>query len=332
MAGDRCQKKMAYRFSTICAIYIDLRQSGAAVLQYFFGTIAGYNPGTSRVLPPGMIVADCPVYIENIENIENSNSTCNLLEERNFMKAIVLAAGRGSRLGIYTADRPKTLVDVGGKALLQRNLENIKGAGFEKVALVLGYRHEMIEEHLERHFPRDFYKVILNPDYTRGSGSSLMCAAEEFEGDVVIIESDLLYHPGVLMRMANGNGENAMAMGNFNHGRREVKLYLDAKRIRHAAWGEPDDQNAAGDWVGFTRLSPICSRALKEMLLAADPEQGKEFHYEDFIFRLIAQFPFNPVYIQDLPWIEIDNAQDYERARQEIGPRIDGLIQVGSVA
>ena len=79
------------------------------------------------------------------------------------MKGIILAAGRGSRLGRYTDDRPKSLITLGGKTLMQRSLDNLRAAGFEEVVVVVGYRHTMLEELISRHFPPDFYKIVLNP-------------------------------------------------------------------------------------------------------------------------------------------------------------------------
>jgi len=241
------------------------------------------------------------------------------------MKAVILAAGRGTRLGKHTEDKPKSLLPLGDKTLLQRSVENIQAAGFSKVTIVVGYRHEMIEDLLKKHFSPTFYQTVMNPDYTRGSGSSLMCTAPEFQGEVVIIESDLLYHVEVLRRMASPTLKNAMAMGFFNHNRREVKLYLkdQSKAIAKAQWGEPDDKVANGDWVGFTRLSAEASQSLQSMLQKAQTQAGQELHYESFIFRLVEQFQFEAVPIQDLPWVEIDNDIDLHKAETEICPKID---------
>lgn len=242
------------------------------------------------------------------------------------MKAIVLAAGRGSRLGKYTEDKPKSMIELNGKTLMQRNLENLRDAGFSQVVLVVGYHHEILENFLQQHFPSSFYKVVMNPDYTRGSGSSLICAAGEMTGDMVIVESDLLYHGEIVKRMASSKLEHAMGLGYFHHNRREVKLYLKNGYIAKAQWGEPNDPEATGEWVGFTRLSGPSTQMLRSLCEAAQLQSGIEYSYEDFIFKLVENFKFVPVYIQDLPWIEIDNEIDLNRAETEIGPKIDGKL------
>lgn len=67
---------------------------------------------------------------------------------------------------------------------------------------------------------------------------------------------------------------------------------------------------------------------LRENLRNTNPDQGKEYNYEFFLFELLNHFPFQSIYIQDLPWIEIDNDIDLRRAQTEIYPKIDGLIPV----
>ena len=239
------------------------------------------------------------------------------------MKGIILAAGRGVRLGPHTADKPKSLIPLDGKPLLLRNVENLRKVGVEKVFVVVGYRHEMIEELLAKHFPSNFYQTIMNPDYTRGSGSSLVCTQKEMQGDIIMVESDLLYDIEILERLSAPSISKALTMGYFNHNRREVKLYLKDNYIQKAQWAEPEDKEADGDWVGFTRLDKEGSHALKTMLEQTNPEQGKEIGYESFIFDLVQKYRFQSVFIQDLPWIEIDNEIDLKKAQEEVYPKIE---------
>lgn len=239
------------------------------------------------------------------------------------MKGIILAAGRGVRLGPHTADKPKSLIPLGGITLLQRNVENLRKAGVKEVVVVVGYRHEMIEDMLAKNFPANFYRTIMNPDYTRGSGSSLVCAQQEMQGDIIMVESDLLYDGEILKRLSAPSVKKALTMGFFNHNRKEVKLYLKNNYIQKAQWAEPEDKEADGDWVGFTRLDSEGSHALKTILEQTHPEQGKEIGYESFIFELVQKYQFQSILIQDLPWIEIDNEIDLKKAIEEVYPRIE---------
>lgn len=62
------------------------------------------------------------------------------------MKAVVLAAGLGKRLAAVTVDKPKVLVKVGDKTLIEHNLAKLRNLGFSQVAFVIGYKGEMVRE------------------------------------------------------------------------------------------------------------------------------------------------------------------------------------------
>jgi len=62
------------------------------------------------------------------------------------MKAVVLAAGIGKRLATVTVEKPKVLVKIGEKTLIERNLDKLKGLGIKQIALVIGYKGEMIKK------------------------------------------------------------------------------------------------------------------------------------------------------------------------------------------
>jgi NDP-sugar pyrophosphorylase family protein len=66
-------------------------------------------------------------------------------------KAVILAAGRGTRMGALTGDRPKPMVEVRGKPILEHLLDRLRAAGITEAFIVTGYRAEMIEEHFRRY-------------------------------------------------------------------------------------------------------------------------------------------------------------------------------------
>ena len=111
------------------------------------------------------------------------------------MKAIILAAGRGTRLGPYTATTPKCLLPLGDRSLLERQLATLRGAGIEDITVVTGHGAAAIR----------FEGIHLrhNPDFaTTNMVHSLFCAADRLVGDVVIAYGDILYEPRVLEALA----------------------------------------------------------------------------------------------------------------------------------
>ena len=112
------------------------------------------------------------------------------------MRAVILAAGEGTRLRPHTADRPKCLVPLGGRPLLDWQLDALRGAGIDDITVVTGYRAEMIASRglVMRH----------NPEFaTTNMVASLMCARDRFDGtdDVLIAYGDIVYEPRIVAAM-----------------------------------------------------------------------------------------------------------------------------------
>ena len=99
-------------------------------------------------------------------------------------RALILAAGRGSRMGGETASKPKCFTKLEGKRLLDWQIESLKGAGIENITIITGYKGEM--------FKGDFKKVYNRRWSETNMVASLFCA-KAFEGSTIISYSDIVY-------------------------------------------------------------------------------------------------------------------------------------------
>lgn len=107
------------------------------------------------------------------------------------MKAILLAAGMGTRLGAHTRDKPKCMVPFLGKPLLERQVETLRHCGITDITVVTGYLHEKIQ------LPG--IKCVVNKDYaTTNMVASLFVAESELHGDVLLAYTDILYEPHLI--------------------------------------------------------------------------------------------------------------------------------------
>jgi dTDP-glucose pyrophosphorylase len=118
------------------------------------------------------------------------------MDETKVERAVLLAAGRGTRLGALTADRPKPMVPVAGKPVLERILEAVREAGPRRFLLVVGYRREAIQEYF-----KDGSAWGVEIDYRvqevpNGTGSALREATDWAEGAPVLMSyGDILTDP-----------------------------------------------------------------------------------------------------------------------------------------
>ena len=237
------------------------------------------------------------------------------------MKAIILAAGRGERLGEAAGGRPKCLLRFGGKSLLQRHVEILNDLGTERIIIVTGYRHEQIEAALEQVESRAPVETVVNPDYELGGIVSLYCARDFLAdgADTILMDADVLYDPAVLGRLFEMQSGNCFLLDrDFEPGDEPVKLCVagavpvEFRKIpdRAIRW------DYQGESVGFFRFDAAMSARLARRsgeYLETDRAQEP---YEEAIRDLLRETPerFRVEDITGHDWIEIDFPADVERA------------------
>jgi choline kinase len=121
------------------------------------------------------------------------------------MKAIILSAGQGSRLGHLVDDRPKCLIEFSGRTLLDRQLDTLEANGVHEVVVVTGFHDDLVDEAIARRTGGPRVRTIFNPFYKVADNTgSLYMAREELSGDCLVWNGDTLVS-GALMAKVVGN-------------------------------------------------------------------------------------------------------------------------------
>ena len=119
------------------------------------------------------------------------------------MKAVILAAGRGSRLKPLTNRAPKCLVRLHGKPIMQRQLESLDRAGFRECVVVVGYRGDQVEYQFGPGFRNLELTYVYNDRYDDTNNIySLWLARNHLDDDILLLESDLIFEDGLLEDIA----------------------------------------------------------------------------------------------------------------------------------
>jgi L-glutamine-phosphate cytidylyltransferase len=109
------------------------------------------------------------------------------------MKAIILSAGQGSRLGHLVDDRPKCLIDFNGRSLLDRQFDTLEANGVEEAVVVTGFHDELVNQAIEGRSGGPNIRTIYNPFYKVADNTgSLFMAREELSGDCLVWNGDTL--------------------------------------------------------------------------------------------------------------------------------------------
>lgn len=126
------------------------------------------------------------------------------------MKALILAAGLGTRLAPITNDRPKSLVEVNGKAILMKQIENLRVNDVVDITIVSGYKAEILKKVVHERYPE--IKIIESVDYATTNNMYSAYLGREFVGGsaYLMMNADVFYDASVIKALLECKAENAI--------------------------------------------------------------------------------------------------------------------------
>jgi choline kinase len=232
------------------------------------------------------------------------------------LKAIILAAGRGSRMKNLTEERPKCLVELRGKPLLDWQLQALREAGITEIAIVTGYRRELLAGHglVEFHNPRWAETNMV---------SSLACAAKWLEAEPCVVSySDIFYNACAVTGLMNCPAKLAVTYdANWRAlwERRFGDPLLDAETFRLNADGTLTEignkpqtiEEVEGQYMGLLRLTPEGWGEIVRIRSILPAEQCDRMHMTGTLQMVIeaGRVPVVAVPYRE-EWGEVDSADD----------------------
>ena len=238
------------------------------------------------------------------------------------MIGVILAAGMAKRLRPLTDERPKCLLKVGERTLLQRTVDALIAAGINEFVVVTGYRANMIRDFLtETYLSTVKFHFIDNPDYAHNNNIfSLWLTRPYTDGrDFLLMDSDILCDPAAIVEVMNAEG-SALALNRHELGEEEMKIVADThgRIIEISKTCSPVE--AAGESVGIEKICADYSTALfRELRQMIEDEGLIDIFYERAFERLIPQgHTFRIVDTTRFFSIELDTPEDFENAQRLI--------------
>jgi choline kinase len=249
------------------------------------------------------------------------------------MRAILLVAGVGRRLG--QADRPKSMLEFGGKTLVARHVDALVAAGCSTLTVVVGHLQDQIRAELARLAPNMTVHVRDNPSYREGSVVSLWTAREDLAAAgaageaIVVMDGDVLYDAALMTRLRDGAAASAFLVDTRSEETgEEMMVGVRGGRARRIARrvGKGDANGAwdlVGESVGFMKIGAAHAGAMRTMLEAHVDAGKRNTEYEAVYDTFMDHHEVGYVDVGDCPWTEIDFEADVARAKNEILPAID---------
>lgn len=237
------------------------------------------------------------------------------------MIGVILAAGMAKRLRPLTDERPKCLLTVGERTLLQRTMDAQIAAGITEWVVVTGYRANMIRDFLTQHYPQLTIHFIDNPDYAHNNNIFSLWLTRPYtdEKDFLLMDSDILFDPKILPEVLKQPG-SVLALNRHELGEEEIKVILDAEGRVVEISKVCSIEQAIGESVGIEKMTADYSTALfKELEQMIEGEGLIDIFYERAFERLIPQgHTFRIVDTTDFFSIELDTVEDFENAQKLI--------------
>ena len=241
------------------------------------------------------------------------------------MIGVILAAGMAKRLRPLTDTKPKCLLKVGERTLLERTIDAMRQASIQEFLVVTGYRGEMIRSFLEGYAKtcKVSFTFLDNTDYEHNNNIySLWMACQKVRGsEFLLMDSDILCDPAAVVRIAQEQ-TSALAVNRHELGEEEMKVVVDAdSRITEISKTcRPED--AMGESVGIEKITADYCEALARELDQMILQEGLiDIFYERAFERLIPQgHTFKVVDTTHYFSYELDTPEDFQRA-QELMPK-----------
>lgn len=239
------------------------------------------------------------------------------------MKAIILAAGVGKRFKEMTDHRPKCLIEIQGKTLLERTLRALGAAQVDQAVIVIGYRGDMIQQTIGANCGGVQVRYVFNDRFEKGAILSLWSAREEFDDDILIMDADVLFPVAMIDRLIRSPQANCFLLdGSSENTGEEQMLLTRGGRVLNIVRGGSGDFDVIGESVGFLKVScadaPLLRSILDDLVAQGRDSIEHEEAFPTFMARRVIGFER----VDDLPWTEIDFPEDLARAEQEVLPKI----------
>jgi len=241
------------------------------------------------------------------------------------MRAVILAAGRGSRMGRLGDERPKCLVEFGGKPLIERQVAALRGGGAQAIGVVRGYRAEMVELPGLTYFYNERWSET-------NMVMSLATAAEWLKaGPVIVSYADIFYRHELVRDLAAASGDLVITYDRawrMLWSRRFADPLADAETFQADASGRLIEignktssiDQITGQYMGLLKFTPRAWKDVEALLATFDALTRDRLDMTGLLQRLLRRNVTIGTFGTDGHWGEIDSPGDlalYERMAKD---------------
>jgi choline kinase len=241
------------------------------------------------------------------------------------MKAVILAAGQGTRIRSVHGEHPKCLIEVDNTTILDHQLEALSMAGIDDVAIVVGYEKEQIFEHVKSRKASVTQRISFfeNPAFAITNNIySLWLALDWLRGDsFVVLNADIIFDPEVLPTAVCSSAPISMIVDPLWRDE-TMKVVVEGDHVIRMSKKISRDE-FSGTYIGIT----IFSEAIQDRFFRTMNELISAGQVNEFFNVAVQQLANEGIRVgytttEGLAWAEIDDPLDLTFAQQNVFPQL----------
>jgi len=245
------------------------------------------------------------------------------------MKALILAAGRGTRIRSIHGDRPKCLISFEGEAILDHQIQGLFAAGIREIGIVVGYESEQIMKHVEARYRDSLHRFsfIHNPKFESTNNIySLWVARDWLRGEAFMcLNADVLCDPDILMPAARTTAPISMIVDPEWRDETMKVITRDGRVVKMSKKIERPE--FIGTYIGVTTFSLGIQREFFQAL----ERLVSHGHVNEFFNVAVQELADTGVKVgftstAGLSWAEIDDPADLAFAREHVFPKLAYIV------
>jgi len=200
------------------------------------------------------------------------------------------------------------LLDVGGKTILYRQIKALWDLGIKDLIIVVGYKADLVKEHVAKECPYAQITFITNEEYaTTNNLCSLALAVPYIHSPYILLNGDTVFHPDALEKVINSDPQNCLGVAKKKCVPEDMQVVLESNRVIDIG----KDILGSAEFMGIAKFNFFGAGFLRVI-----EKLKKTDWFEEVIKYLINDINFVPIDITNYPSIEIDYAEDLQKARE----------------
>ena len=240
------------------------------------------------------------------------------------MQAIILGAGRGSRLGKYTEQSSKCMIEVNNKPIIQRVIEILYKNKIKDIVFVCGYQKEKIKKYLVNKFKEINFTFIDNDSYQNTNNIYSFYLARDVllkDENTLLLEADLVFDEDIIKELIEDKKENVVAISNYRPNMEGTVVTIEEKKEIIEKFCKSTEIERNDVYYKTINIYKFNKKFLKEKYIPLLEEYIRDNKFNEYYEKVLEQLVqektnLNYKMFKKEKWYEIDNEEDLKNAKK----------------